>query len=703
MTKKTTGRDLLYGAGLAAAALIFHRRVLFSHGFVFPWDFRLVHVPFATLIADSIRHGRMPLWDPYTYCGTPLFANIQAALFYPPVLSAELVGAWRSLDLIPRMLAFAVVFQIILAGISTFGLLRALGARAAAAWTGALVYELGCFFAAQAEHMGAMHGASWLPLIWLCVVQLRARIRWHWMALLAVALALTIFAGLPQVAVASFGSALTLAILMALFRVGAWRTVPALLLACVWALLLAAIQFIPTLQLTENSVAKYRAQWLGTGGGIPPSALFSLVVPNYWSVFDPARFRGPIDLTFLYLYSSILGLALALAVMFWKPARWTRVFGLLTVLAALAMLGDKTPLGRAILGALPVNLRIGIHPEYLLCVFSLGLALLAGLGADRFLPDARIQTIAGVVIALDLILVSSGRPMNTMSLDREPGFTPHSADGSIALLQQLRNLTAATTPPARFDMTPDVSYAWSSTAPLIQVPTANGCDPLAPERVIQLRLSFAPGDRWGSCYQVVQPSSPVVGLMNDRFLLSRAAITDPGFTLAAATAGYRIYENKRWLPRFFLSSRVISAGSLDEAARLVHDPSFRPDQNTVVESNDGSLENFSATPTPGRVEVLSYSANEWAVRVESPGEALLVNTDTDYPGWEAAIDGHPARIYTADVAFRAIRLPPGKHEVRMRFVPRILYWSAALSALALMAAMLAIARRLRTPSSLARR
>ena len=697
MTRKIARRDLLYGAALAAAALFFHRRVLFYHRFVFPWDFRLVHVPFATLIADSIRHGHMPLWDPYTYCGTPLFANIQAALFYPPVLLAELIGAWRGLDLIPRLLAFAVVFQIIVAGIGTFALLRALGARAAAAWTGALVYELGCFFAAQAEHMGAMHGATWLPLIWLCVVQLRARIRWHWMALLAVALALTIFAGLPQVAVASFGSALALAILMALFRVGAWRAVPAMLLACVWALLLAAIQFIPTLQLTQNSVAQYRAEWLRTGGGIPPSALLSLLLPNYWSVFDPAKFHGPIDLTFLYFYSSILGLALALAVILWKPAPWARVCGLLTVIAALAMLGDKTPLGSAILAALPVNLRIGIHPEYLSCIFSLGLALLAGLGADRFLP-VRIQTLAGLAIALDLTLVSSGRPMNTMSLDAEPGFTQHSADGSAALLQQLRNLTAATIPPARFDATPDVSYAWSSTAPLIQVPTANGCDPLAPERVIQVRLSFAPGQRWGSCYQVVQPSSPVVGLMNDRFLLSHAAISDPGFTLAAETSGYKIYENKRWQPRFFLSYRVTPAGSLNEAARLLHDPSFRPDENTVVESNDGSLQDFSPAPTPGRVDVLSYSANEWTVRVESPGQALLVNTDTYYPGWEAAVDGHPASVLIADVAFRALRLPPGKHEVRMRFVPRILFWSAALSALAWMAALLAIARGLRRVS-----
>jgi len=698
MTRGIGRQDLLYAAALAIAALVFHRRVLFYHGFVFPWDFRVVHVPFATLIADSIRHGHLPLWDPYTYCGTPLFANIQAALFYPPVLPAELVGAWRSLDLIPRMLAGAVVLQVIFAGLCTYALLRALGTRAAAAWIGATVYELGCFFAAQTEHMGAMHGASWLPLIWLCVVQLRARIRWHWVALLALALGLTILAGLPQVAVAAFTSALALAILMALFRVGAWRSFPAVLLASIGALLVSAIQIIPTLQLTQNSVAKYRAEWLGTGGGIPPSALLSLVIPNYWSVFDPAKFHGPVDLTFLYLYSSILGLVLALAVVVWKPAPWTRVCGLLTALSTLAMLGDKTPLGRVTLAALPVNLRIGIHPEFLLCVFSLGLAVLAGLGADRFLPNTRIQTLVGLAIALDLILVSSDRPMNTMSLAAEPGFTHHSADGSIALLQQLRNLTAATLPASRFDTTPDVAYAWSSTAPLIQVPTANGCDPLAPERVIQVRLSFAPGERWGSCYQVIKPSSPIVGLMNDRFLLSHAAISDPNLTLAAETAGYRIYENSLSMPRFFLSGRVMAVRNLNEAARALHDPAFRPDETTILETNSDSFADFSPPHAPGQVQILSYSANEWAVRVESDRESLLVNTDAYYPGWQAAIDGQPSTIYIADVAFRALRVPAGKHEIRMRFVPRILYWSAALSALALAAALLAIARGLRSAS-----
>ena len=696
MTRRIQRADRLYGMGLCLAALVFHWRVLFIRGFVFPWDFRVVHVPLATFIANSFRHGEMPLWDPYTYCGNPLFANIQAALFYPPVVAAELTGALLGLDLIPRLLAIAVVAQIIFAGVCTFALLRALKARPGAAWVGAMVYELGCFFAAQAEHMGAMHGASWLPLIWLCVVKLRNGVRWYWTAVLALALSLTILAGLPQVGVAAFASALTLAILMAACRLASWRALLGTSIACISGLLLAAVQFIPTAQLTENSVAKFRTEWLKTGGGIPPSALFSLVVPNYWTVFDPARFRGPTDLTFLYLYSSILGLALTLAVLIWKPAPWVRVCGALTGLAAIAMMGDKTPVGRAVLAALPLNIRIGIHPEFLLCVFSLGLALLAGLGADRFLPSSRAQTLAGLIIALDLILVGSGRPMNTMSLAAEPGFTRNSADGSTEFVQELRNLASATTPPARFDMSRDVSYNWSSMGPLLQIPTANGCDPLAPERVIQVRLSFAPGARWGSCYQVVNPSSPVVGLVNDRFLVSHAAISDPSLALAAEANGYRIYENKRWLPRFFLARRVIAVRNLDEAANSLHDPSFRPDETTIVETAEGAFPNITAS---GQVNVLSYSANQWTVRVDAASDALLVNGDTYYPGWEATIDGQSANIYIADVAFRAIKIPPGQHQVRMRFVPGILNWSAAISLLALAAAGLAIWRGLKSAAS----
>lgn len=322
-------REFPYYVALLAGVLIFHRHVLFYSGFVFPWDFRGVHVPLATLIANSIRRGEMPLWDPYTFCGIPLFANIQAALFYPPVLAAEAVGAWLGPELIPRLLAIAVVAQVVFAGICTFVLLKRIGVRAPAAWIGATVYELGCYFAAQAEHMGAMHGASWLPLIWLSIIELRERVRWTWVALLALGLCMPVLAGLPQVALAAFASAVTLAAILALCRLASWRSVAVVLLGCAWALLLAAAQFIPTTQLTENSVAKYMVEWLSSGGGIPPIALVTLVIPNYFHHFDPGNFTGSIDSTFMYLYSSILGFLFALAAAIWKPSKWARVLGCL--------------------------------------------------------------------------------------------------------------------------------------------------------------------------------------------------------------------------------------------------------------------------------------------------------------------------------------------------------------------------------------
>ena len=758
----TVKRYYAYFLALLVEVAVFYRHVLFERGYLFPWDFRAVHLPLATFIAASIRRGEMPLWEPYTYCGNPIFANIQAALFYPPVLAATAASNWLGAYSLPRLLALAVAAQVFFAGVCTFVLMRRLGAQAGAAFVSATVYQLGCFFAAQAEHMGAMHGGSWIPLVWLSVVELRSGLRWCWMAVLSVARAMTVFAGLPQVAVAAFGSALALAVVMAAFGM-AQGSLPAgwaplgpgsvektaasfnplpeklrensdaqaeppappprahfqrwgrrfrlprplaggrgpaseipvrerglstflllparVLMAWLWALLLAAVQVIPTAELTRNSVAKFRAEWLKTGGGIKLGALYTLVMPNYWGAFDMSKFHGPSDITFLYLYCGILGLGLALAAICWKPDRASRVFAVFTLAATVWMLGDSTPIGRTIFLALPVSVRIGIHPEYTLPVFALGIAVLAGLGANRWLKP-RWQVVAGAVIAVDLLLVSSGRPFNTTSVTVEAGTTHDALDGSLELTARLRSLTGAAQPPYRYDMA-DAPYGWSSVGPILEIPTANGCDPMAPERVIQLRLSFAPGERWGTCYQVVNAMSPVVGLANVRYVLSKSPVPLPR---VAEIAGFTIYENRRTMPRVFFAGQVRSVGDLAEAARALHAADFDPATAIVeAELDDGPL-------ATGEVQVVSYAANEIRLRTHSAGNGFLVVGDTWYPGWEAAIDGQPARLYIADVAFRGLRVPAGDHRVEMRFVPRILWWSAAVSGLALLGAVWAVVR-----------
>ncbi len=628
-----------YWLALLLEAAVFHRKVLFLSGYLFPWDFRAVHLPLATLIADSFRQGRFPLWDPFTYCGMPIAANIQAAVFYPPAVLAELAGAWLGDGALPRLLAVSVVLQLAFAGCCAFSLLRRLAARPGAAFLGATVFELGCFFAAQAEHMGAVQTAVWLPAVWICVLELRRQWEWRRAVTLAGLLAMAVFAGHPPSAIAVFASAILLALLLWLFGEASRRLPAAVAISAVWAVLLAAVQFIPTAEFTQNSVAKYRAEWLGTGGGIPPSALFTLVDPNYWSVFDLSRFHGPTDPTFLYLYSSLLGMLLATAVIVWKPSRHARVFGAMLAVSAFCMCGDKTAPGRLLLTSLPDFLRVAIHPEYFFCLFSLALAVLAGLGAERFLRTPRLQLAGAFLVACDLIVVSSGRPMNTVSRAQEPGFAADSIEGSRALVDQLRALTAGN-PPYRYDTGPDVNFLWSSSAPIIGIPTANGCDPMAPERTIALRLHFANGPRWGTCYQVVDPASPAVSQMNTRALVAIHAVEAPGYRLAAEIAGYKIYENGNVLPRYSIEG--------------------------------------------GAVQVLSYEPAAVRLQTESPQSATLIAADSYYPGWLAFVDNQPAALDVAQTAFRAIAVPAGRHIVEMRFVPGTLYRSAALSALTLL-------------------
>jgi uncharacterized membrane protein YfhO len=69
------------------------------------------------------------------------------------------------------------------------------------------------------------------------------------------------------------------------------------------------------------------------------------------------------------------------------------------------------------------------------------------------------------------------------------------------------------------------------------------------------------------------------------------------------------------------------------------------------------------------------------VETESADDALLVLTDTYYPGWRAKVDGSDAEILRADYVFRAVVLPAGNHTVEFEFKPRSFLFGAALSCL----------------------
>src|SRR5580700_4700849 len=40
-------------------------------------------VPWFTFEAREFSKGHLPLWNPYSFCGTPFVANLSSACFYP--------------------------------------------------------------------------------------------------------------------------------------------------------------------------------------------------------------------------------------------------------------------------------------------------------------------------------------------------------------------------------------------------------------------------------------------------------------------------------------------------------------------------------------------------------------------------------------------------------------------------------------------
>jgi hypothetical protein len=282
-----------------------------------------------------------------------------------------------------------------------------------------------------------------------------------------------------------------------------------------------------------------------------------------------------------------------------------------------------------------------------------------------------------------LIAVGSGRPFNTAAVKNEPGITREAIEGNRDFAVRLRALAGQAAPPYRYD-TADAHYGWSGAGPVLRLPTANGCDPLAPERLIQVRLAFAPGPRWGTCYQVVDPSSPVVGLLNVRYLVSQAPVRSPWFRPAAEVAGYQVFENTRVQPRFFLVDRVRPVRNLKEAAAALRAPDFDPAREAVLEGTP--VTGLMPGAAYGSVDVLRYEPAYVRLRTRSTGSVLLVGTDSYYPGWTAAIDGVPTPLRIADAAFRGIVVPGGEHRVEMRFRPAILFWFGAVSLAALAAA-----------------
>ncbi len=147
---------------------------------------------------EAIKSGRFPLWNPTLFCGLPMFASLQYALFcYPPEYFI------RALSYVFGGGDYRVwLFHFLLAGIFMFLLARHYGCGRLSAWLAGVAYAFSpqLIVLADVGHGSKLMGMTWLPLLWLMLDRLRIKPHVGRAAALGCVFAVEILALHPQVA-----------------------------------------------------------------------------------------------------------------------------------------------------------------------------------------------------------------------------------------------------------------------------------------------------------------------------------------------------------------------------------------------------------------------------------------------------------------------------------------------------------------------
>jgi hypothetical protein len=134
------------------------------------------------------------------------------------------------------------------------------------------------------------------------------------------------------------------------------------------------------------------------------------------------------------------------------------------------------------------------------------------------------------------------------------------------------------------------------------------------------------------------------------------------------------------LPRSYL---VTSAEYVRTSSAIIDklaDPSFDLRQKAVVEE-PLELTHDAASGEKGKTKIMEYLPAKIVITTESERPALLVLSDSYYPGWKTSVDsGTVAEALQVNYCFMGARVPSGRHTVTFEFRPRSIRLGIAVSA-----------------------
>ena len=149
------------------------------------------YLPRQVELTRSVREGRVPLWNPYVFCGMPFYADPQSRVLYPISLLLVLADPQKAMGY-----DVAIHFLIAMAGMYLF--LRIVRTGTPGAMAGALLYGFSSFFFLRMGHPTFVATASYIPFLFYAYEKARSSERTG-TVLLIVFLVMGYLSGFPQV------------------------------------------------------------------------------------------------------------------------------------------------------------------------------------------------------------------------------------------------------------------------------------------------------------------------------------------------------------------------------------------------------------------------------------------------------------------------------------------------------------------------
>jgi len=399
LLSKNLGTFLIY---VGCAVLLFAAKI--SQGYVLaPEDNFVQNFPaFA---------GSGFLWTPLLLCGFPVLADPQVQFFYPLAWLARLLPLGSGLTT-----NFSI--YVISAYVLSAFFMAALARRLTGSWYGGLMagltYAFSGYLISELKHVQVLHTAVWFPLCMYFVQSLSdslcgtaetgdstegdalAPLKTFVLSLLV---ALTIFAGHPQTALYVFSFVLAFALLRACKCRRPWIFLALIAFAFASGIALAAVQILPSMELSSFSVRPDFTFEDFIVGQIEPIQIVGFLFPYllggaYGTIGDlPYSEQGPPPGLMFFGFAPLIlaGIAIFAAVKKWRNEKslidektnldpaLICFCAITTALALVLALGEHTPLARLFYFVPVWGSFRGLYRVTILCAFAVALLSAYGL------------------------------------------------------------------------------------------------------------------------------------------------------------------------------------------------------------------------------------------------------------------------------------------------------------------------------------